>query len=198
MGKNLTDKKLRGGYYTPSAISQFLANWAIRSSKDQILEPSCGDGEILESCVKTLHMLGACEKDLKRAIHAIELDPTEAEKARKRLEPYNVNSNQVITHDFFSYCSQHYFGHSLFGTEKRFDVIIGNPPFIRYQDFPETHRKHAFELMAQAGFHPNRLTNIWIPFLVISALLLNDQGRLAMVIPAELFQVKYAAEALSS
>ena len=195
MGKNLTDKKLRGGYYTPSAISQFLANWAIRSSKDQILEPSCGDGEILESCVKTLHMLGACEKDLKRAIHAIELDPTEAEKARKRLEPYNVNSNQVITHDFFSYCSQHYFGHSLFGTEKRFDVIIGNPPFIRYQDFPETHRKHAFELMAQAGFHPNRLTNIWIPFLVISALLLNDQGRLAMVIPAELFQVKYAAEA---
>jgi adenine-specific DNA-methyltransferase len=48
--------------------------------------------------------------------------------------------------------------------------------------------------MEKAGFHPNRLTNIWAPFLVISSLLLNESGRLAMVIPAELFQVKYAAE----
>jgi adenine-specific DNA-methyltransferase len=42
--------------------------------------------------------------------------------------------------------------------------------------------------------HPNKLTNIWVPFLVISASRLNRFGKLAMVIPAELFQVKYAAE----
>src|SRR5699024_1260219 len=38
------------------------------------------------------------------------------------------------------------------------------------------------------------LTNIWVPFLVISASILSENGKLGMVIPAELFQVKYAAE----
>ncbi len=48
--------------------------------------------------------------------------------------------------------------------------------------------------MRHYGFHPNRLTNAWVPFLVISAHLLTADGRLAFVIPAELFQVSYAAE----
>src|SRR5437763_12949324 len=48
--------------------------------------------------------------------------------------------------------------------------------------------------MQRAGLHPNRLTNSWVPFLVAATLLLNEHGRLAMVIPAELLQVNYAAE----
>lgn len=195
MGKNLNDRKLRGGYYTPHCIADFLAKWAIRSPHDQILEPSCGDGEILEACVKILSALGASQQELNQNIHAIELDPMEAEKARNRLIDYGIAGERVNNSDFFSYCSDYYFGHSLFSNQKRFDAIVGNPPFIRYQDFPEDHRFLAFELMEKAGFHPNRLTNIWAPFLVISSLLLNESGRLAMVIPAELFQVKYAAEA---
>lgn len=49
-------------------------------------------------------------------------------------------------------------------------------------------------MMRGLGLKPNKLTNIWVPFLVVSASLLNNEGKLAMVIPAELFQVKYAAE----
>jgi len=48
--------------------------------------------------------------------------------------------------------------------------------------------------MRQIGLEPNKLTNIWVPFLVISARILNKNGKLGMVIPAELFQVKYAAD----
>lgn len=36
--------KLRGGYYTPDKISEFIAEWAIRKTSDSVLEPSCGDG----------------------------------------------------------------------------------------------------------------------------------------------------------
>lgn len=49
--------------------------------------------------------------------------------------------------------------------------------------------------MRKHGFHPNRLTNIWLPFLLLSCEALSDNGRIGMVIPAELFQVDYAAEA---
>src|SRR5205085_983792 len=87
-----------------------------------------------------------------------------------------------------TYCQKYLFEHRLF------DAIIGNPPFIRYQNFPEHHRAIAFYLMQRAGLHPNRLTNSWVPFLVAATELLTKTGRLAMVIPAELLQVNYAAE----
>ena len=52
----------------------------------------------------------------------------------------------------------------------------------------------AFYSMERVGLRPNRLTNAWVPFLVAGTLLLSKTGRLAMVIPAELLQVIYAAE----
>ena len=73
--------------------------------------------------------------------------------------------------------------------------MLGNPPFIRYQDFPEAQRDQALDILSKLGFHPNKLTNAWLFFLLVSVNLLKPNGRIAMVIPAELLQVKYASEA---
>ncbi len=78
--------------------------------------------------------------------------------------------------------------------DTRFNAVVGNPPFIRYQHFPEGQRAVAIEIMQASGLRPNRLMNSWVPFLVGSTRLLSEHGRLAMVIPAELLQVNYAAE----
>ena len=64
--------------------------------------------------------------------------------------------------DFFTYYQEEIEG------QTQFDVVVGNPPFIRYQHFTEEYRKVAFALMNNHGFHPNRLTNIWLPFLVLA------------------------------
>lgn len=48
--------------------------------------------------------------------------------------------------------------------------------------------------MKKHGFQPNRLTNIWIPFLILSCKALKPNGRIGIVVPAELFYVDYAAE----
>ena len=145
--------------------------------------------------------LGAESASLPYVLQGVELDDEEAPKARKRLDALGVLNAErcVANQDFFFYCQEYLYGGHLFNggslERKNFDAVVGNPPFIRYQDFPETHRQVAFDLMKQFGFRPNRMTNIWVPFLVISAHLLKKDGRLAMVIPAELLQVNYAAEA---
>jgi adenine-specific DNA methylase len=48
--------------------------------------------------------------------------------------------------------------------------------------------------MSSLGLKANKLTNIWVPFVVGSVEQLEPSGRLAMVIPAELLQVTYAAQ----
>lgn len=174
------DDKLRGGYYTPSATASFIANWAIRSDTDTVLEPSCGDGAILRAAVARLVSLGCPAEVIAEQILGIELMPDEAAKAEE-------TGASIACGDFFSLCEQE-------SIAAEYNAIIGNPPFIRYQDFKEEFRGCAFSLMRKYGFSPNRLTNIWVPFLVIGAHHLSSSGRLAMVIPAELFQVNYARE----
>lgn len=177
----VTRQKLRGGYYTPKPIAEFLARWAVQRPGADVLEPSCGDGELLEAAAHVLLDLGIEPASVARSINGIELDGDEACKARNRLCRFGLPEAEqcVVNQDFFTYCKAHLFGEHLFNTplaeRKAFDAVIGNPPFIRYQDFPEAHRRVAFDLMKQAGFKPNRLTNIWVPFLVISAHLLKKK-----------------------
>ena len=185
-----SNQKLRGGYYTPEAIAQFLADWAICSDSDEILEPSCGDGSLLEAAARRLLQLGASPARINQQIRANELYESEAILARCRLENLGVSSGGVVTvSDFFSGDDQTW---GMAGAPC--DVVVGNPPFLRYHAFPEDQRDRAFRIMQTAGLSPSKLTNSWVAFLVAASLRLRANGRLAMVIPAELLQVKYAEQ----
>jgi len=179
--------KLRGGYYTPPQLTRWLANWAIRKSTDRVLEPSCGDGGFVDAAAVRLLELGAPVSKAVQQLRGIEIVPTEAEKARTRLRPtLGIAGNKTVeTADFFSWAKD---------TDELFDVVIGNPPFIRYQSFPEPSRTLAMTAMVDEGLKPNKLTNIWVPFIVAAATKLERGGRMALVIPAELLQVTYAGQ----
>ena len=184
--ENLDIQKIRGGYYTPKLIAEFIANWAISKDTYRVLEPSCGDGNFIEAAILRFKELGVFECDLKGKIQGIELIEEEALKAKSRALQFGLNSTTIVNSDFFQFVKTE--------PEQKYDAVIGNPPFIRYQSFPEEHRILAIEMMKDLGLNPNKLTNIWVPFLVVSSALLSEKGKLGMVIPAELFQVKYAAE----
>lgn len=185
---DLDENKLRGGYYTSPQVAQWLATWAIRSAKDRILEPSCGDGVFLEAAAKRYAALGATKPAIAKNLAAVEIIPTEAARACKKLSPLLAARARdvIVTSDFFSWWQD--------TKQPTFDAVIGNPPFIRYQTFPEPHRSRAMAIMAALGLSPNRLTNIWVPFVVAAVASLRPGGRLALVLPAELLQVSYAAQ----
>jgi adenine-specific DNA methylase len=196
----LSYQKLRGGYYTPEPIARFLSDWAVQTPDDRILEPSCGDGVLMEASLRSLLAKGASRKKVALQVQGVEADESERQKALKRISAQGFSSQAVRIHsgDFFSWCQSLFLSEGLLGLcevpPEKFDVVIGNPPFIRYQNFLEAHRKPAFEMMFRAGLKPNRLTNAWVPFVVAASFALSEKGRLAMVLPAELLQVNYAAE----
>ena len=185
---DLDPDKLRGGYYTSPELAAWLASWAIRSATDRVLEPSCGDGAFLDAAAGHLEAVGLEAGTTTDQILGIEILGVEAAKARRRLVcRYGARAGKMVeTGDFFAWWKR---------TEQpSFDAVIGNPPFIRYQSFPEPHRSRAMEIMMRLGLAPNRLTNIWVPFVTAGAASLRNGGRLALVLPAELLQVSYAAQ----
>lgn len=173
MAPAAVQSKLRGGYYTPEPIAEFLTRWAISDGACRVLEPSAGDGAFVEAVARRLNRQGH--------IDAIELHDDEACKIRTR-----VPSAQVASGDVFTWYS--------LDRDCSYDAVVGNPPFIRYQTFPEAHRAAGFVLMHLEGLRPNRLTNAWMPFVVLATRALRPGGRLAMVLPAELLQVTYAGK----
>lgn len=184
----LDPDKLRGGYYTSPVIAGWLAHWAIRSPKDAVLEPSCGDGIFLEAAATRLRELGLNEPTFAGKLVGIEIISADAEKARLRLaaQPGPKSYATVKTGDFFAWWQR--------SPRQSFDAVIGNPPFIRYQTFPEPHRTRAMTIMSELGMTANRLTNIWVPFVAAAVASLRPGGRLAFVLPAELLQVTYASQ----
>jgi adenine-specific DNA-methyltransferase len=185
---DLDADKLRGGYYTSSEVADWLCAWAIRSPKDRVLEPSCGDGAFLEAAVKRYAELGARSPAIARQLTGVEISAAEAAHAVSRLQDSLKQraADVVVESDFFEWWQG--------SDQPGFDVVVGNPPFIRYQTFPEPHRSRAMALMVEQGLSPNRLTNIWVPFVVAAVASLRPGGRLALVLPAELLQVTYASQ----
>ena len=163
-----TDDKLRGGYYTPAPIAEFVSGWVAQAGP-RLLEPSCGDGNILEHLTR-----------YSASATGVELFPEEAARAAER------TGVDVSVGDYFEW----------FTSDKRgtFDGVAGNPPYIRFGNWAEPSRTHALDFMRSVGMKPNKLTNAWVPFVVASVVACREGGRVGLVIPAELMQVGYAAE----
>lgn len=185
-GKATESDKLRGGYYTPRFIADALVSWAVRAPSDRVLEPSCGDGVFLTAAARRLLALGAAPEAAAQQVIGVELLEGEASKAGEAFRSCVGHDATMHCGDFFSFCDSRVLSD--------FDCAVGNPPFIRYHDFPERSRTLALNLMLFLGLRANRLTNAWVPFVVACTDALRRGGRLGMVLPAELLQVSYASQ----
>ena len=171
--KEASKEKLRGGFYTPEPIASFVLKWAFNGNKQlDILEPSCGDGVFLEEIQK-----GDYEYN---SVTAIEFDKVEAEKSKK----IGLDKTNVINADFHDFC---------INTKQKFDLVVGNPPYIRYQYFDKEQQEFASQIFDKAKLKYSKLTNAWVSFVVVgSSLLLKEEGKIGFVLPAEILQVSYA------
>jgi hypothetical protein len=51
-------RKARGAFFTPDAVCDFAVNWAIQTSTDSVLEPSCGEAAFMLAASRRLRVLG--------------------------------------------------------------------------------------------------------------------------------------------
>jgi adenine-specific DNA-methyltransferase len=164
-------KKQLGAFYTSNVAVDFLVRWGMNQVRGVVLDPSCGDGRFLTRAAE----LGAQE------VIGCELDPQAVSATRSALAKSGVNA--TIHHaDFFALDpAQH----------PKVDVVVGNPPFIRYQRFTGESRRRALESALHVGVHLSALTSAWAPFVIHSIRFLRPGGAMAMVVPAEIVQTKY-------
>lgn len=175
-------RKARGAFFTPEPLARYVTEWAVRSVSDKILEPSCGEAAFLLSAVDRLAALRDTEAEPPRPhLDGVELHEASAVAAGDLLRKAGVEAD-VQVGDFFT-----------FEPTGSYDTVIGNPPYVRYQDFAGESRTRSREAALRAGVPMSNLASSWAAFTVHSALFLRKGGRLGLVLPAELLTVNYAA-----
>ena len=147
-----TKQKLRGAYYTPKkAASKMVEFFKEDASIQTVLEPSCGGGVFIDTVLE--HGI------LKEGgmLTAIEIEADVVQKTIGRVGQHpNV---RLLAMDFFQYYQEK-------KDTQRFDLIVGNPPYIRYQYLEDAQRAMMSQILKSHGMKANKLINTWVGFLV--------------------------------
>lgn len=170
---NDMNKKDIGEYYTPIDLVKNMV-YFIKNELDnsEILEPSAGDGRFIKYLANF---------KVKR-IDSIELFKEKCDYIKKEYKKSNV---EVINKDFLEYS---------ISSNKKYDIIIGNPPYIKKQKISMNQLKNSNNLLEILNCKNIKVENMWVSFILGALNLLKKDGIIFFVLPFEFLQVNYSEE----
>lgn len=180
--RDLAERRRIGAFYTPVALSQILADWAIRVPSDTVLEPSFGGCGFLEAACGRLQSLGSAAPVA--SIFGCDIDPIAFEHL-SAVFGGPVDLDQFRQVDFLDCATGA-------GWPDRFTTVLANPPYIPHQRID---RQRQIELSKRKWGIPDvgGRASLWAYFLAHSVSLLKEGGRMAWVLPGAALQADYAA-----
>ncbi|MDA2922278.1 N-6 DNA methylase [Patescibacteria group bacterium AH-259-L07] len=186
------DKKLNGAFFTPDFITNFMSDELISSPNDKICDPSCGCGAFLiASCEYIKNKFNKKIKDIiKDNIYGVDILDYGTRRCKILLsllaaingEDEKNYSFNIYTEDSLASKWEHLFP-SVF-KNGGFDIIIGNPPYVKYQDLPQELRKGLYEnwTTLKKGTY-----NLYFAFFELGLSIMKNTGRLAYIVPNNYF-----------
>lgn len=207
-------RKDMGEYYTPPAICDLITHLTIREGNDKVLDPACGSGGFLVSSYGRKRDLLPEERgshnQLLSQLYGVDINRFPAHLSAINLAIQDLSSHTDRVHievnDFFDISPDTMrFGREEAGaggsTQKRgvideiggFDAVVGNPPYIRYQNLGdrEAIRDH---LTAVDAEYLSGMSDIYAYFITHGTQFLRDGGRLGVIISDRWLDTKYGAD----
>lgn len=177
------DKKKSGSYYTPTRLSDFVADYCLSKIKRKIisvLEPSVGDGSFVKAIVKSNKLNNFSKLNLT----IVEKNNLELEKAKI------IDKNKKV--NILPYNSDYLNFH--FENSNDYSLIIGNPPYVKKNLLDDNQKELATNIHSESELSSKSINNIWTSFLISGISKLKKDGILAFILPLELLQVKFTEE----
>lgn len=169
----VSDEKLRGGFYSPDLLVDLslgrIDALAQGRSDLRLFEPSIGDGAFLRGLNR--HPV----RNRIREVLGVEVIREEAETASAELDRSGLNG-RVVTANVLEWNQS---------TSEKFDVAVGNPPYVRFQFLSAEDRQRALGIGVDLGVPGSAVSNLWIPVFLLALARLSPGGVFSMIVPME-------------
>ncbi len=159
----------KGQFWTPDWLAEAMVEYALADGSDQIFDPAVGAGAFFRAAKKV-----AWEKGIEVALSGMDID----EKALAQSREYGLSAKDIANVRIGDFI--------ISPPKNKLNAVVANPPYIRHHrltvEIKERLRRIGAEITGQtfdgrAGLH--------IYFLIRALQLLDDDGRLAFIMPAD-------------
>ncbi len=178
-GSSLTRRQL-GAYYTPLEVSEILADWAIKSKNDLILEPGFGGCGFLSAAVNRLSVLDKLHPE--RSLSGCDIDMSAFDHLSKEIGITTVGERFLLK-DFLSTKPEDFLSQS-------FDAVIGNPPYVSIENMTPKQR----DVISDLGYQISKKASLWAYFVLHALKFLSVGGRVAWVLPSSFLYADYGKQ----
>lgn len=181
------DKKINGAFFTPKLVTDYIVNETVKDPNQKICDPSCGCGAFLISVAKYISekfnksVISTIEENLfgvdiadysvQRAKILLTLLALKNKEDKKEIK-FNLKTENSLSSDWSK----------IFNTQ--FDVVIGNPPYVKFQDLDNELRKKLntdWKTLNTGNF------NLYFAFFELGIKIMKKNGVLAYITPNNYF-----------
>ena len=177
------DRKFNGAFFTPDFIIDFIIN-EIHPGKDETnLDPSCGCGAFLVGL--TDYYSTAFKKPVRDVVRenlfGSDILEYNIRRAKLILSIYALQKGEILEYADFNFRNQDSLRTNW---TDRFDNILGNPPYVKFQDLSEENRNYLSKQWHTVG---GGTFNLYFVFFELGYSLLKPTGKLGYITPNNYF-----------
>jgi len=182
------DKKINGVFFTPKLITNYIVSQTITSSSQKVCDPSCGCGAFLIAAA--LFMLENYKKGIidviEENLYGVDIANYSVQRAKillSLLALKNGEDKKEINFNLKTADSLSVDWKKLFPV-KKFDVVIGNPPYVKFQDLNKELRGKLYkdwETLKTGNY------NLYFAFFELGISIMKKNGVLGYITPNNYF-----------
>lgn len=177
------DRKFNGAFFTPTYIVDFIINEVKPTRNAKNLDPSCGCGAFLIGIAEyyIVNFNKSIKETIRENIFGSDILEYNIHRAKLLLTIFALQNGENIDETDFNL----YIQDSLKANWTiEFDNIIGNPPYVKFQDLSDENRKYLANNWATVD---NGSFNLYFAFFELGYKLLNSNGKLGFITPNNYF-----------
>jgi adenine-specific DNA-methyltransferase len=185
------DRKLNGAFFTPAFIVDFMIREIGPGRKDCNLDPSCGSGAFLVGLARhySREFKQSVRQTVRENLFGSDILDYNIRRAQLVLTLLALQQGEHLKPEDFNLWIRDSLSA---GWNRKFDNILGNPPYVRFQDLSLKIRKNLagrWKTIHGGNF------NLYFAFFELGQQLLGPKGKLAYITPNNYF-TSLSAEAL--
>lgn len=177
------DRETNGAFFTPSYIVDSIINTISPAENAKIADISCGSGAFLLGIIRYYQSkFNKSIRDIVRDnLYGVDLLSYNVRRSKILIILYGLSVGENIDYDDINVIQTNSLTHKW---KHNFDAIVGNPPYVKFQDMEESTLQLLENNFATTSFGTY---NLYFAFFEVGWNLLNADGVLGYITPNNYF-----------